>query len=154
TESQPTISRLVWKRRFFLWGLPLPLALIPGVVGVGMLMGYLLILQAFRSPLKLNSFEALRTTSRRALCLARLLANLPPVLSLGLAAAARVAIWPPDCYAEAPAAVLIAAALAPLLLASCLWFWMALQSAWSWWTLIFIAAGMLAGFSSAAWKAG
>jgi hypothetical protein len=105
-----------WARRFVIWGLPFLLVLIPGAPGIFLLVVYLLVRLQTQPPWRLNSFEALRMSSRRALFSARLLEGLLHQLWQGLAWSAHTALWWPEIALDRPdAAVLLSVALAPVL---------------------------------------
>jgi hypothetical protein len=80
---------------FFNWVLPLLLALLPPPVGVALLEFYLAVslgwFFANFPPLELNTFEALRAPSRRALYAVRLTRSLPWLSWLGVTAATSAA---------------------------------------------------------------
>jgi hypothetical protein len=102
-------------KRFFVWGLLPCMALAPNGWGIVLAVAYLLFYLSNLPPLRLNTFEALRAPSRRALYTARLTNTLPWLSWLGASAAANFAWAVP--WAERPwlsLAVLGFVALVPL----------------------------------------
>jgi hypothetical protein len=116
TKSYPLPGGVRWLKWFFVWGLLPCMALAPNGWGIVLATAYLLFYLSSLPPLRLNTFEALRAPSRRALYAARLTNALPWVSWLGASAAANFTWAVP--WAERPwlsLAVLGFVALVPLL---------------------------------------